>query len=86
MPLASTAADRTSGINDGTAHRGRDRASISRSAGSSVVELALYTVEGRQAGDLPQRCGIALIRKAKLPARLGGRSSLLAGVPFGRDG
>jgi hypothetical protein len=27
-----------------------------------VVEPALYTVEGRQAGDLPPRCGTALIR------------------------
>jgi hypothetical protein len=64
---------------DGTARRGRDRASISRSAGRSVVELALYTVEGRQAGDLRQRCGTALIRKAKLPARSCERSSLLQG-------
>ena len=76
MPLASTAADRTSRVNDGTA--------LSR-AGTEykfpvrwrqVVEPALYTVEGRQTGDLPQKCGSALIRKAKLPARSCGRSSL----------
>ena len=30
-----------------------------------VVELALYTVEGRQAGDLRRKCGSVLIRKAK---------------------
>ena len=29
--------------------------------------LALYTVEGRQAGDLPQKCGNELLRSAKLP-------------------
>jgi hypothetical protein len=34
-----------------------------------VVEPTLYTVEGRQTGDLRQKCGSALIRKAKLPAR-----------------
>lgn len=34
-----------------------------------MVEPALYTVEGRQTGDLRQKCGSALIRKAKLPAR-----------------
>ena len=40
----------------------------------------LYTVEGRQAGDLRQKCGSALIRKAKLPARSCGRPCLLAGT------
>jgi hypothetical protein len=46
-----------------------------------VVEPALYPVEGRQTGDLRQKCGGALIRKAKLPSRSCGRF-----VPFGRDG
>ena len=46
-----------------------------------VVELALYTVEGRQAADLRQKCGSALIRKAKLPSRSCGSLSL-----FGKDG
>ena len=45
-----------------------------------VVEPALYTVEGRQTGDLRQKCGSALIRKAKLPARSCGRPCLLAGT------
>jgi hypothetical protein len=43
-------------------------------------EPVLYTVQGRQAGDLPQKCGSALIRRVKPPARSGGRSSLLAGM------
>jgi hypothetical protein len=48
--------------------------------GGEVVEPALYTVEGRQTADLRQKCGSALIRKAKLPARSCGRSSLFAGA------
>ena len=43
------------------------------------VEPVLYTVEGRQTGDLRQKCGSALIRKAKLPARSCGRLSFLPG-------
>jgi len=45
-----------------------------------VVEPDLYTVEGRQTVDLRQKCGSALIRKAKLPARSCGRPSFLAGM------
>ena len=33
--------------------------------GCQVVELAIYTVEGRQAGDLRRKCGSVLIRRAK---------------------
>jgi hypothetical protein len=42
-----------------------------------VVEPVLYTVEGRQGGDLRRKCGSALIRKAKRPRdRLEGRAFL----------
>jgi hypothetical protein len=57
MPLSLKAADRTCRV--GPTAR--------------VVEPALYTVEGRQTADLRQKCGSALIRKAKLPSRSGGR-------------
>ena len=49
------------------ASRAGDRAKNSQSDGAGVVEPALYTVEGRQTGDLRQKCGSALIRKAKWP-------------------
>jgi hypothetical protein len=67
MPLASNAADRTSWVNGGTTRRVLEPSKNSRFDGA-VVEPALYTVEGRQIGDLRQKCGSALIRKAKLPA------------------
>ena len=73
--------------------RGRPRVSRQRRHGASraasakfrarwrwVVEPTLYTVEGRQAGDLRQKCGSALICKAKPPARSCGKSSLFAGT------
>jgi hypothetical protein len=55
MPLASNATDRTSRVNDDTAHRVPSPGINSRSDGAQVVEPALYTVEGRQAGDLRQK-------------------------------
>jgi hypothetical protein len=64
MPLSSKAADRTCRV--GPTAR--------------VVEPPLYTVEGRQTGDSRRKCDIALIRKAKLPSRLYGWLSLLAGT------
>ena len=76
MPLASTATDRASRVNDGTALRVPGPSINSRSDDAQVVEPALYTVEGRQTGDLPQKCGSALIRKAKLSTRSCGSSSL----------
>ena len=81
MPLASNAADRTL---LGQRWRARRRAGTEQKFAvrqRGVVEPALYTVEGRQTGDLRQKCGSALIRKAKLPARSCGRPCL-----FGRDG
>jgi hypothetical protein len=57
-------------VSDGAARRvpGTGQEFVARWRG--VVEPALYTVEGRQTGDLRQKCGSALIRKAKLPARI----------------
>ena len=80
MPLASNAADRT---RLGQRWRGASCAGTEQKFAvqwRGIVEPALYTVEGRQAGDLRQKCGSALIRKAKLPARSCGRPSFLAGM------
>jgi hypothetical protein len=85
MPLASNAADRTSGVSDGAARRVPRPSRNSRSEGR-MVEPALYTVEGRQAADLRQKCDSALIRKAKLPARSCGRPSFWQGWPTRRIG
>ena len=67
-------------VSDGVARRVPGPSKNSRS-GAGGVEPALYTVEGRQTGDLRQKCGSVLIRKAKLPARI-----VWKAVPFGRDG
>ena len=79
MPLASNAADRTllGQRWRGSSLSGTEQKFAVRRGG---VEPALYTVEGRQTGDLRQKCGSALIRKAKLPARSCGRPCLLAGT------
>ena len=66
--LASNAADRTSQRWHGASRAGTEQKFAVRCHG--VVEPALYTVEGRQAGDLRQKCGSALIRKAKLPCAI----------------
>ena len=68
--LHRTAVDRTSHVNDGTARRAPGPSINSPVRWRQVVEPALYTVEGRQAGDLRQKCGSALIRKAKLPVAI----------------
>jgi len=77
MPLATNAADPASRVNGGAARAGTGHGFPVRRG--EVVEPTLYTVEGRQAGDLRQKCGSALIRKAKLPARSCGRSPFFQG-------
>ena len=79
MPLASTAADRGSRANDGTARRVL-RAQNSRPDGAGLWNRP-YTL---WRADRPAICGrnavAALIRKAKPPARSCGKSSLFAGT------
>jgi hypothetical protein len=65
---SSIAAAVASNDREGTMPLDRGRSSVSRPLRcAEVVKRGLYTVEGRQTGDLRQKCGSALIRKAKPP-------------------